>query len=282
MQARGSCLIGGKWIDGDGDAMTSTDPTESRVLWEGRQAGPTVVESAVAAARTAAAAWSAQSRDERRAIVENVISVLDDRGDELARAISDEVGKPLWEGKTEVASVRGKLAASIEAYNERAVGTTRKAGAAEAVTIFRPLGVVAVLGPFNFPAHMPNGHIMPALLAGNAVIFKPSDLTPLVGEVYASISQQAGLPPGVFNLVQGGRETGASLASHDGVDGVFFNGSRATGVAISRSLSDRPEKLLVLEMGGTNPLVIWDYDNVAAAAYLALQSCYVTAGQRCT
>jgi succinylglutamic semialdehyde dehydrogenase len=279
---KGRCLIGGEWREADGEQMRSTDPAETRTLWEGRAAGPATVSAAVEAASRVAPTWAALSREARVEHLERVIAVIDDRGDELAAAISAEVGKPGWEGKTEVASVRGKLAASIAAYGERATGATRQAGAASAVTFFRPLGVVAVLGPFNFPAHMPNGHIMPALLAGNTVVFKPSDLTPLAGEIYASLWSDAGLPPGVVNLVQGGGETGASLVGHHEVAGVFFNGSRATGVAISRAVADRPEKLLVLEMGGSNPLVVWDYDDLAAAVCIAVQSCYVTAGQRCT
>jgi succinylglutamic semialdehyde dehydrogenase len=278
----GKSLINGKWVESDGEEMVSTDPAETRVLWRGRAAGPNSVAAAVSAAAAAAGPWAALERSERQAGLERFVGVLDDRGADLASAISDEVGKPLWEGKTEVGSVRGKLAATIAAYDQRATGHTRQAAGADAVTFFRPLGVVAVLGPFNFPAHMPNGHIMPALLAGNAVVFKPSDLTPAVGEVYASLWQDAGLPPGVFNLVQGGADTGAALVGHEQVAGVFFNGSRRTGVAISRSVAQMPEKLLVLEMGGTNPLVIWDYEDVRAAAYVAIQSCYVTSGQRCT
>ena len=282
MATIGRCLIGGDWREADGPSLRSTDPAETRTLWEGRAAGPATVAAAVEAAAQAAPGWAALSLEARRDHLERVIAVIDDRGNELAAAISAEVGKPTWEGKTEVASVRGKLAASIAAYEERATGATRQVGAASAVTRFRPLGVAAVLGPFNFPAHMPNGHIIPALLAGNTVVFKPSNLCPLAGEVYASLWADAGLPGGVFNLVQGGGDTGAALVQHPDISGIFFNGSRATGVAISRSVADHPEKLLVLEMGGSNPLVVWDYDDLAAAVFIAVQSCYVTAGQRCT
>ena len=149
-------------------------------------------------------------------------------------------------------------------------------------TRYKPHGVIAVFGPFNFPAHLPNGHIVPALLAGNTVVFKPSEAAPLVGQVMVECWQAAKLPPGVINLIQGGRETGELLASHPGIDGIFFTGSFAAGSAINQTLAADPGKILALEMGGNNPLVVHKVSNLDAAAYTIVQSAYVTAGQRCT
>jgi succinylglutamic semialdehyde dehydrogenase len=123
---------------------------------------------------------------------------------------------------------------------------------------------------------------MPAVLAGNAVLFKPSELTPRVGELMAEIWHNAGIPPGLFNLVQGGPDAGSALTTHPDVDGILFTGSYAAGSAIHRALAGHPEKMLALEMGGNNPLIVWDCADLDAAAYTIIQSAYLTSGQRCT
>jgi succinylglutamic semialdehyde dehydrogenase len=175
----------------------------------------------------------------------------------------------------------GKVANSLEAYRDRCAEQSFPLSGFTAVKRFRPHGVVAVLGPFNLPGHLPHSHIVPALLAGNTVVYKPSELTPGTGERTTAIWEAAGLPPGVLNLVQGGRNTGVSLSSHPDLDGLFFTGSRAAGAALNRQSADRPGRILALELGGNNPLVIWDCADAKASAYLAAQSAYITAGQRC-
>ena len=140
-----------------------------------------------------------------------------------------------------------------------------------------------MLGPYNLPAHLPNGHIVPALLAGNAVVFKPSELTPACGVFLADCWTAAGLPEGVLNLVHGTGETGRQLAAHPGLDGLLFTGSAATGQLLARQFADTPHKTLALELGGNNPLIAWDFgEAVEAAAELVVQSAYIPAGQRCT
>ena len=151
-----------------------------------------------------------------------------------------------------------------------------------AVTRYKPHGVCAVLGPFNFPAHLPNGHIAPALIAGNTIVFKPSEITPGVGAWITEKWQQAGLPDGVLNLVQGGRSVGADVANHPQLDGLFFTGSSGAGKALHRAFADHPQKILALEMGGNNPLIVHEATDLKAAAYLTILSAYFTAGQRCT
>jgi succinylglutamic semialdehyde dehydrogenase len=142
--------------------------------------------------------------------------------------------------------------------------------------------VVAVFGPYNFPGHLPNGHIVPALLAGNTVIFKPSELTPRVAELTVQCWIEAGLPAGVLNLVQGARETGVALAGHPDIDGLFFTGSSRTGNLLHSQFAGHPEKILALEMGGNNPLVVDEVKDVDAAVYTIIQSAFISAGQRCT
>ncbi|HEX8055894.1 MAG TPA: succinylglutamate-semialdehyde dehydrogenase, partial [Novosphingobium sp.] len=180
----------------------------------------------------------------------------------------------------EVASMIGKVELSIAAQAERAGEKHSATAFGEAVLRHHPHGVMAVLGPYNFPGHLPNGHIVPALLAGNTVVFKPSELTPAVGQAMAEAWQAAGLPEGVFTVVQGARETGAALTGAD-IDGLLFTGSAATGAHFRRIFADRPKVILALELGGNNPLVVWDGDAHEAAG-LAVQSAYITSGQRCS
>jgi succinylglutamic semialdehyde dehydrogenase len=200
----------------------------------------------------------------------------------LAELISTETGKPLWEADEEVGAMAGKVPLSIQAARERRSPAEFDLAGATAAVRFKPHGVVAVFGPFNFPGHLPNGHIVPALLAGNTVVFKPSELTPAVAQRTAELWQEAGLPAGALNLVQGARDTGAALASHPGVDGLYFTGSVAGGVSLHRAWADQPHKILALEMGGNNPLVVWDAADEDAAAYAIIQSAFITAGQRCS
>jgi succinylglutamic semialdehyde dehydrogenase len=139
------------------------------------------------------------------------------------------------------------------------------------------------LGPYNFPAHLPNGHIVPALLAGNTIVFKPSELTPAVADFIADCWAAAGLPDGVLNVVHGGGDTGRDLAAAD-IDGLLFTGSAHVGAALARQFSGTPGKVLALEMGGNNPLIVWDAApaSLDAVAALVVQSAYLSAGQRCT
>lgn len=175
-----------------------------------------------------------------------------------------------------------KVAISIQSYRERTGEKSGPLGDATAVLRHKPHGVVAVFGPYNFPGHLPNGHIVPALLAGNCVVFKPSELTPKVAEFTVRCWAAAGLPHGVLNLVQGGRETGMALAAQEGIDGMFFTGSSRTGALLHQQFAGRPEKILALEMGGNNPLLVDQVKDLEAAVYTIVQSAFISAGQRCT
>jgi succinylglutamic semialdehyde dehydrogenase len=260
--------------------FTSTDPCTGETLWQG---APGDVEAAVAAARAALPGWASASLDDRIAVAHAFKAVVADRADAFARLIARETGKPLWETKTEVASVAAKVDISITAQAERAGSRSLTVGGVRQVLRHKPHGVLAVLGPYNFPAHLPNGHIVPALLAGNTIVFKPSELTPAVADFMAECWAAAGLPTGVLNIVHGAGDTGRDLAAAD-IDGLLFTGSAHVGAALARQFADDPGKILALEMGGNNPLVVWDVANDAldAAAALIVQSAYLSAGQRCT
>lgn len=278
----GELLINGLWLDGQGPLLESAQPVTGEIVWQGDSASLEDVDAAVRAAREAFPAWRRCSLDERRAIIEAFADQLEQEKEALAYQIGQETGKPLWESRTEVGAMIGKIAISIKAYDERTGHSETDVAAGHAVLRHRPHGVVGVFGPYNFPGHLPNGHIVPALLAGNTVVFKPSELAPGVAELTMRLWQQAGLPNGAINLVQGARDTGVALAGHPGIDGLFFTGSSNVGHLLHQQFGGQPEKILALEMGGNNPLIVQDVSDVDGAVHHALQSAFLSAGQRCT
>jgi succinylglutamic semialdehyde dehydrogenase len=275
-------FIDGRWCEAGGPAFVSRNPGTGGVVWEGKGASAADVDRAVASARRAFGAWSALPFDARIEIVRRFAALLTEGKEVLAHAIGRETGKPLWEARTEVAAMAAKVEISIAAYHER-TGEKRTAIAdGTAVLRHRPHGVVAVFGPYNFPGHLPNGHIVPALIAGNAVVFKPSELAPGVARATVELWREAGLPAGVLNLLQGEKDTGVALANHRQIDGLFFTGSSGTGTLLHKQFGGRPEIVLALEMGGNNPLVVAHVDDIDAAVHHTIQSAYLSAGQRCT
>lgn len=274
--------IAGLWQIGQGNTLESLDPVSQQVLWVGREADAGQVEAAVQGARNAFPAWAAVPLSERIMLLERFAAVLKTRQDDLAQAIGEETGKPLWEAATEVASMIAKVAISVQSHAERTGHRQGVQGDVNTVLRHKPHGVVAVFGPYNFPGHLPNGHIVPALLAGNTVVFKPSEHTPKVAELTLKCWIEAGLPAGVLNLVQGARDTGIALAAHPGIDGLFFTGSSRTGNLLHAQFGGHPETILALEMGGNNPLIVDQVADIDAAVYCIIQSAFISAGQRCT
>ena len=278
----GDLYIRGVWIQGHGDEFESAQPVTGDVVWSGTSASFEDIDAAVREARDAFLEWRSTPFGDRQAIVEAFGKELEANKEPLAHQIGLETGKPLWESRTEVAAMIGKIGISINAYHDRTGHSESDVPAGHAVLRHRPHGVVAVFGPYNFPGHLPNGHIVPALLAGNTVVFKPSELTPGVAELTARLWEKAGLPGGVLNLVQGAAITGKALSAHPGVDGLFFTGSSTVGHLLHRQFGGQPEKILALEMGGNNPLIVQDVANIDGAVHHALQSAFLSAGQRCT
>lgn len=278
----GELFIDGQWCKAGGPAFASRNPGTGAAVWEGNSASAADVDRAVASARRAFETWSALSFEARVEIVRRFAALLTERKELLAHAIGRETGKPLWEARTEVAAMAAKVEISITAYHERTGEKRLPMADGTAVLRHRPHGVVAVFGPYNFPGHLPNGHIVPALIAGNTVVFKPSELAPDVARATVEAWRDAGLPAGVLNLVQGEKDTGVALANHRQIDGLFFTGSSDTGTLLHKQFGGRPEIVLALEMGGNNPLVVADVEDIDAAVHHTIQSAYLSAGQRCT
>ena len=279
---KGQHFINGKWLDGSGAAFSSINPATNQPVWSGNSADSSQVSTAVKAAGLAFADWSALPVDERLTFIRQFARLLEENKQQLCEIISDEVGKPRWESATEVAAMIGKVSISIDAYYQRTGEHSNLAGSTTQSLRHKPHGILAVYGPYNFPGHLPNGHIVPALIAGNTVVFKPSELAPYTAQFVIGLWQQAGIADGVINLVQGEIETGKALSTDPGIDGLLFTGSATTGIFLHQQFAGQPEKILALEMGGNNPLIVHDCNDSRALVYTILQSAFITSGQRCT
>jgi succinylglutamic semialdehyde dehydrogenase len=277
-----SNYINGEWLPGSGPRLATIDPSSGRQTWTSNESTADDVARAVAAAREHFEAWALAPLEQRVAICQRFRDLLKEHNEELALIIAEEVGKPLWEARTEVTTMANKVDISVQSHGARTGETAARVADGNAVLRHRPHGVFAVFGPYNFPGHLPNGHIVPALIAGNTVVFKPSEFAPRTAVRTVQLWEEAGLPKGVLNLVNGGRETGMALGAHPDVDGILFTGSSQTGAALHKQFGGMPGKMLALEMGGNNPLVVWDVKEIDPAVHHAVMSAFISAGQRCT
>lgn len=260
--------------------LVSYSPATGEEIWRGPHGD---VAGAVSAARRAWPAWAAQPIGHRIEVARRFANEVRADAEKIATLIARETGKPFWEAKTEVEAVIAKVDISVQAYAER-TGKKKLDAALEgsAAVRHKPHGVMAVLGPYNFPAHLPNGHMVPAIIAGNCVVFKPSEKTPATGLALIECWNRCGVPENVVQCLVGGPEEGKALVAHPGIDGVLFTGSAQAGIAINRKLAANPGKIVALEMGGNNPIVVIDTPKLRDAAAIIIQSAFTTAGQRCT
>ncbi len=279
-----SSYINGRFLAVAGDQLVSTDPADpDQVLWRG---SPPLdhVDEAISAAREALDDWSARTFEQRVEVVQRWRTVVTEQAERIAGVITDEMGKTLTEARAEAKLLADKVSITLDEFSMRRVSeyrvdvTPSRAGFCR----FKPYGVMAVLGPFNFPAHLPNGHFVPALLLGNTVVFKPSKRTPAVGQVIAELMDEAEVPPGVFNVVHGGRGVAPHLVGHEGIDGILLTGSWPVGRRIMEANLDRPGRIMALEMGGNNPAVVMDDCDLKQAVVECVRAGFATTGQRCT
>lgn len=284
-------LIAGQWITLPGDSLRSTSPAHpDNVVWQGSPV-PAHVDQAIHAARSALPAWAAFPHEKRFAVLRRFQEICKARQADMAELICDETGKAMWESKAEASLLASKVDITLD-ESEHA-GLRRVSGYEVPLNEtksgrcwFRPHGVMAVLGPFNFPAHLPNGHIIPALAMGNTVIFKPSDKSPAVGQLLTQFLHEAlqaeGAPPGVVNMIQGGADIASALVTHEGIDGILFTGSWPVGRKILEANLDRPGRIVALELGGNNPAVVMPDADLQQAAIEIVRCAFNTTGQRCT
>jgi NAD-dependent aldehyde dehydrogenases len=242
------------------------------------------IDEACLAAKKAYPAWARLTMDERKAYLMRLKELFDSHVEQMAQLISRDTGKPLWDAMTEAKNLGNKIDITLT-HSLKMVQEERLTNAlpqVDGVIRHRSRGVMAVIGPFNFPAHLPNGHIIPALITGNTVVFKPSEQTPAVGQLMAELYEKANFPPGVFNLVQGDGAAGGRLTVNEHVDGILFTGSYEVGLKIKQETLHQYWKILALEMGGKNATVVWDDADMDKAVYETLIGAYMTSGQRCS
>lgn len=242
------------------------------------------IDQAVEAARVAYGKWRKLSLEERKKYLLKLKEVYDANAEQMAQAISRDTGKPTWEALTEAKALSAKIDVTL-GFSMKLVAQENIPNAlpgVEGVIRYKGRGVMAVVGPFNFPAHLPNGHIIPALIMGNTIVFKPSEQTPAVAQLMAEFFEKAEFPAGVFNMVQGDGESGRRLVGHEHVDGILFTGSYEVGLRIKQETMQHYWKILALEMGGKNATVVWDDAEMDKAIYESLIGCFLSAGQRCS
>lgn len=286
-----SNFIAGEPAAIEGADIVSMNPAHpDQTVWSGRS-DASAVAHAVQAARNALPEWSATPIEKRIEALEAFEEIANNRAEQIGALISEETGKAIWDATGEAKILGGKVSITL-AQGEHS-GRHRVSGFDVAVTdsrigrcSFRPHGVMAVIGPFNFPCHLPNGHIIPALLTGNTVVFKPSDKTPATGqaltEMYLEALDAVGAPKGVVNLVQGGADVAQSLTGNEGIDGILFTGSWPVGRKILEANLDSPGRIVALELGGNNPAIVTEDCDLRQAAIECARAAFVTTGQRCT
>lgn len=271
-------FISGQWKKGGGAIQTSERFAQFPSSWP--EASPTEIEEALSFAQTSQ--WHQTSFEMRIAIATKFQTLLMQHKQELAHILRQEIGKPLWESLQEVESAIQKVPTSISSYQQRLLPCEWSRKDASGSTHYRPHGISTVIGPFNLPLHLPNGHILPALLTGNTILFKPSELAPKISQRYVELWSEAGLPKEALQLLQGGKNVAEAIIHDKCVRAIFFTGSYAAGQSILAASQPFPFRLVALEMGGNNPIIISPSGQTPEMVSATIASAFITTGQRCT
>lgn len=262
--------------------MKTISPIDDSVVWEGEETAVDEIPAVMERAADAGQRWRRVSIDQRIAIIRRYSAYIDANRDAITDLIVREVGKLPWDAAGEVNAAIAKAGVSIAALEQRRSDSVVDQGPPARKIRYQPLGVAVVLGPFNFPLHLPGGQIIPALLAGNAVVMKPSEQANAVAQWMADAWKHAGLPKDVFQLILGRVEPATAAIDSPYTKGVFLTGGRAAGQAIHRQLAGRYDVLLALELGGNNPVVVMGDVSPESVAMTVSFSSFISAGQRCT
>ncbi len=262
--------------------LVSRNPVTGAAVWSGPVSSATDIDHAIRNAHQYGSAWRTTDLASRIDLVRAYASHLDQHRKQIIDLLCDEVGKLPWDAAGEVGAAIAKAELSIQALQQRRSDVLLSDTSPRRVIRYVPLGVTLVLGPFNFPLHLPAGQIIPALLAGNTVVFKPSDQATAVGQWMYDAWMDVGLPQHALQMIVGGVETAIAAIDSPRIQGVFLTGSLEAGRAIHRQLAGRPEVLLALELGGNNPIVITPDAEPRRVGQTLSFSAFVSAGQRCT
>ena len=276
--------IGGKWVPAQGGrTFFNHNPATGEVLGEYPASGPEDVDAAVAAATKAFKAWRLTPAPKRAEIIFRAGEIIRARKEDLARAMTREMGKILAETRGDVQEgIDMAYLAAGEGRRMYGVTTPSEMPNKWAMSVRSPIGVVGVITPWNFPFAIPSWKLMPALVAGNTAVFKPAGDTPEMAWHFTKIFEEAGLPPGVLNLVFGsGSQVGSPMVEHPGISVISFTGSTEVGLSIN-GVAGKLGKRTSLEMGGKNAVIVMDDANLDLASEAIVWSAFGTTGQRCT
>jgi succinylglutamic semialdehyde dehydrogenase len=275
-------LINNQFQKANGKEFVSINPANQKIYWQGNATSPEQINKVVASSKKAFESWSVTSLEERMTYLEKYNTLLEEKQEFLANIICEETGKTLIDAKAELRIMIAKLKTAYQAYQERTGISKKEIKDSISLTKHKAIGVCVIFGPYNFPGHIPNGHILPALIAGNTVIFKPSNYCPKFSEEWVKLFIEAGFPAGVINMVQGEVESSEALSKHPDINAIFFTGSTRVGKILHANLAGKIDKILALELGGNNSLVVDNDFEIEEAVKIAIQSAFVSNGQRCT
>ncbi|SDF94580.1 aldehyde dehydrogenase (NAD+) [Halorientalis regularis] len=274
--------VDGEWIESGGERFESVDPATGESLGEFYRGTPAEVERAVTAATEAFPAWRDLSYVDRAEHLWEVFHELRDRHAELGEVVTRECGKEISEGKADVTEAWHMVEwAAGNARHPHGDVVPSEIASKDSYMRRSPRGVVGCITPWNFPVAIPFWHMAVALVEGNTVVWKPAEQTPWCGQVIAEMLDDAGVPDGVFNMVQGFGEAGNAIVEDDRVDTVLFTGSAEVGHSIADKLGGEPGREVALEMGGKNAIVITEEADIDVAVHSAVMSAFKTTGQRC-
>jgi aldehyde dehydrogenase (NAD+) len=276
-------FIGGTWREAaSGETFISYNPATESELAHAPKSSSQDVELAIEAARAAYPGWRLTPAPRRGEILYRVAQILAERKDQLARLMTQEMGKILTETRGDVQEAID-MAYYMGGEGRRLLGYTAPVEMPNkfGMAVRDSVGIVGLITPWNFPVAVPSWKMLPALVAGNTVVFKPSEDTPATSAAFVKVFEDAGLPPGVLNLVTGAGEAGAALVNHPDVRIISFTGSTDTGIKVYTQAASLGKKV-TLEMGGKNAIIVLDDANLDLAVEAITWSAYGTTGQRCT
>ena len=274
-------LIGNQWLDG-AESSPNICPADGAVLGSAPDSGQAEVEAAVAAAAAALPGWSGRTGPQRGQILYRLARIVEENTERLAEALSLEEGKLINEARGEVGkTVRYLEFAAGDCRRMTGLTSESELPGTLCMTLYRPLGVVGLITPWNFPVCIPLWKIAPALGAGNTVVLKPAPETPATAHIIGELCLEAGVPPGVVNVVHGDAEPAQALIEHPSVKAISFTGSTAVGLAIAARCGEL-NKPVLCELGGKNPLIVLDDADLDKAAAACAMGAFGSTGQRCT
>jgi aldehyde dehydrogenase (NAD+) len=275
--------LDGAWVEGVGEeTFESTNPATGESLGEFHRGVPADVDEALAAAEEAFEGWRSLSYVDRAEYLWDIYRELRDRTDELGEIVTRECGKEISEGRADVVEAAHMVEwAASDARRPHGDVVPSEIPAKDAYMRRKPRGVVGCITPWNFPVAIPFWHMAVTLVEGNTVVWKPAEQTPWCGQVIAEMFEAAGVPDGVFNMVQGFGDAGNAIVEDDRVDTVLFTGSAEVGHEIASKVGGEPGKLAACEMGGKNAIVVTEKADMDIAVHSAVMSSFKTTGQRC-